>query len=95
MCRFILSGREPSNTFFRRIRHRSIPVPRNRFHVLVHDGRAAQEKRGTTVWDGVYSLLLLSSERKAALLATRKAAQPARPESSNEERWHTPQGYYV
>ena len=40
-------------------------------------------------------LPLISPERKAALLAARKAAQPARPESSNEERWQMLQAYYT
>jgi hypothetical protein len=30
-----------------------------------------------------------------ALLAARKAAQPARPEASYEERWQMLQGYYL
>jgi len=38
---------------------------------------------------------LISSERKAALLAARKASQPARPESSSEERWQMLQDYYL
>jgi ribulose-5-phosphate 4-epimerase/fuculose-1-phosphate aldolase len=40
-------------------------------------------------------LPLLSPEKKAALLAARKAAQPARPESSNEERWQMLQDYHL
>ena len=40
-------------------------------------------------------LPLLSTEKKAALLAARKAAQPARPESSHEERWQMLQDYYL
>ena len=40
-------------------------------------------------------LPLISPERKAALLAARKAAQPARPESSSEERWRMLQDYYL
>jgi L-fuculose-phosphate aldolase len=39
-------------------------------------------------------LPLISPEKKAALLAARKAAQPARPEASNEERWQMLQDYY-
>jgi L-fuculose-phosphate aldolase len=39
-------------------------------------------------------LPIISPERKAALLAARKAAQPARPEASNEERWQMLQDYY-
>lgn len=41
------------------------------------------------------ALPLLSPEKKAALLAARKAAQPARPESSHEERWQMLQDYYL
>ena len=40
-------------------------------------------------------LPLVSPERKAALLAARKAAEPARPESSHEERWKMLQDYYL
>ena len=40
-------------------------------------------------------LPLISPERKAALLAARKAAQPAWPESSSEERWQMLQDYYL
>jgi ribulose-5-phosphate 4-epimerase/fuculose-1-phosphate aldolase len=40
-------------------------------------------------------LPLVSPERKAALLAARKAAEPARPESSYEERWKMLQDYYL
>jgi hypothetical protein len=40
-------------------------------------------------------LPLIPPERKAALLAARKAAQPARPEASNEERWQMLQDYYL
>ena len=40
-------------------------------------------------------LPLISPERKAALLAARKAAQPARPESSAEERWQMLQDYFL
>jgi L-fuculose-phosphate aldolase len=40
-------------------------------------------------------LPLISAERKAALLAARKAAQPARPESSHEERWQMLQDYFL
>ena len=40
-------------------------------------------------------LPLIPPERKTALLAARKAAQPARPESSNEERWQMLQDYYL
>jgi len=43
----------------------------------------------------IASLPLISAERKAALLAARKAAQPARPEASNEERWQMLQDYYL
>ena len=38
---------------------------------------------------------LISPERKAALLAARKAAQPARPESSSAERWQILQDYFL
>jgi ribulose-5-phosphate 4-epimerase/fuculose-1-phosphate aldolase len=37
----------------------------------------------------------ISPDRKSALLAARKAAQPARPEASNEERWQMLQDYYL
>ena len=40
-------------------------------------------------------LPLLSSEKKSALLAARKAAQPVRPESGSEERWQLLQDYYL
>ena len=40
-------------------------------------------------------LPMISPERKAALLAARKAAQPARPEANNEERWQILQDYYL
>ena len=40
-------------------------------------------------------LPMISPEKKAALLAARKAAQPARPESSHEERWQMLQDYYL
>lgn len=40
-------------------------------------------------------LPLLSPEKKTALLAARKAAQPARPESTHEERWQLLQDYYL
>jgi L-fuculose-phosphate aldolase len=40
-------------------------------------------------------LPLISPERKAALLAARKTAQPAWPESSNNERWQMLQDYYL
>ena len=40
-------------------------------------------------------LPLISPERKTALLAARKAAQPARPESSSEERWQMLQDYFL
>ncbi len=40
-------------------------------------------------------LPVISPERRDALLAARKAAQPARPESSNEERWQMLQDYYL
>jgi L-fuculose-phosphate aldolase len=43
----------------------------------------------------IASLPLISPERKAALLAARKAAQPARPESSSQERWQMLQDYYL
>jgi L-fuculose-phosphate aldolase len=43
----------------------------------------------------IASLPLISAERKAALLAARKAAQPARPEATNEERWQMLQDYYL
>jgi ribulose-5-phosphate 4-epimerase/fuculose-1-phosphate aldolase len=43
----------------------------------------------------IASLPLLSPEKKAALVAARKAAQPSRPESSNEERWQMLQDYYL
>ena len=38
---------------------------------------------------------LMTPERKAALLAARKAAQPARPEAASEERWQMLQDYYL
>jgi ribulose-5-phosphate 4-epimerase/fuculose-1-phosphate aldolase len=41
------------------------------------------------------ALPLLSPSKRAALLAARKAAQPARPESSTEERWQMLQDYYL
>jgi L-fuculose-phosphate aldolase len=40
-------------------------------------------------------LPLIAPEKKAALLAARKAAQPARPEASYEERWQMLQDYYL
>jgi ribulose-5-phosphate 4-epimerase/fuculose-1-phosphate aldolase len=40
-------------------------------------------------------LPLITLEKKAALLAARKAAQPARPEASYEERWQMLQDYYL
>jgi L-fuculose-phosphate aldolase len=40
-------------------------------------------------------LPLIPPEKKAALLAARKAAQPARPEASFEERWQMLQEYYL
>jgi len=43
----------------------------------------------------VAPLPLLSPEKRAALQAARKAAQPARPESSHEERWQMLQDYYL
>jgi ribulose-5-phosphate 4-epimerase/fuculose-1-phosphate aldolase len=43
----------------------------------------------------ITALPLISPEKKAALLAARKAAQPARPETSNEERWEMLQEYYL
>jgi len=43
----------------------------------------------------IVPLPLIPPERKAALLAARKAAQPARPESSHEERWQMLQDYYL
>ncbi|HJT89714.1 MAG TPA: class II aldolase/adducin family protein [Bryobacteraceae bacterium] len=43
----------------------------------------------------IASLPLISEERKAALLAARKAAQPARPESGGAERWRMLQDYYL
>ena len=44
---------------------------------------------------GITPLPLISPEKKAALLAARKAAQPARPESSHDERWQMLQDYYL
>lgn len=41
------------------------------------------------------ALPLISLEKKAALLTARKAAQPARPEASNDERWQMLQDYYL
>lgn len=43
----------------------------------------------------IAALPLISPEKKAALLAARKAAQPAKPETSNEERWEMLQQYYL
>ena len=43
----------------------------------------------------IAALPLISPEKKAALLAARKASQPARPEASNEQRWQMLQEYYL
>jgi L-fuculose-phosphate aldolase len=43
----------------------------------------------------IAALPLISPEGKAALLAARKAAQPARPDASNDERWQMLQEYYL
>lgn len=43
----------------------------------------------------ISKLPVISGERKAALVAARKASQPARPESTNEERWQMLQDYYL
>jgi L-fuculose-phosphate aldolase len=74
--------------------HGSIVAGRNVAEVCVTAYRLEKVAETMLRAAAIAPLPLLSPERKAALLAARKAAQPARPESSNEERWQMLQDYY-